>query len=53
MTDESRQHQRGNTVLQQKLIDAEYQLILSTFEAKQAEIGLIRMSGDFLQLVNW
>ena len=38
--------------IQQKLIDAEYQLILSTFEAKQAEIGLIRLSGDVLQLVN-
>ena len=38
--------------IQQKLIDAEYQLILSTFEAKKAEIGLIRLSGDILQLVN-
>lgn len=34
--------------IQQKLIDAEYQLILSTFEAKQAEVGLIRLSGDIL-----
>ena len=39
--------------IQQKQIDAEYQLILSTFQAKQAEIGLIRLSGDILKLVNW
>jgi outer membrane protein TolC len=38
--------------IQQKLIDAEYQLILSTFEAKKAETGLIRLSGDILKLVN-
>jgi len=38
--------------IQQKLIDAEYQLILSTFNAKQAEIGLFRLSGDILKLVN-
>lgn len=37
--------------IQQKLIDAEYQLILSTFQAKQAEIGLIQLSGDILQMV--
>jgi outer membrane protein len=39
--------------IQQKQIDAEYQLILSTFDAKQAEVGLIRLSGDILKLVKW
>jgi outer membrane protein len=39
--------------IQQKLIDANYQLILSTFEAKKAEIGLIRMSGDILKQLKW
>jgi outer membrane protein len=38
--------------IQKKLIDAEYQLILSTFDAKKAEIELIRLSGDILKLVN-
>ena len=37
--------------IQQKLIDAEYQLILSTFDAKQAEIGLYRLSGQLLTLM--
>lgn len=37
--------------IQQKLIDAEYQLILSTFDAKRAEIGLYRLSGQLLALI--
>jgi len=39
--------------IQQKLIDAEYQLILSTFESKKAEIGLYRLSGQILEMVRW
>jgi outer membrane protein TolC len=38
--------------IQKKLIDAEYQLILSTFDAKRAEIGLFRLSGGLLKLMN-
>jgi outer membrane protein TolC len=34
--------------IQQKLIDAEYQLILSQFEAKKAEVELARLSGGLL-----
>jgi len=36
--------------IQQKLIDAEYQLILSQFEAKKAEVELFRLSGDLLRM---
>ncbi len=35
--------------IQQKLIDAEYQLILSQFEAKKAEVELQRLSGELLR----
>jgi outer membrane protein TolC len=35
--------------IQQKLIDAESQLILSQFEAKKAEVELDRMSGKLLK----
>ncbi len=35
--------------IQQKLIDAEYQLISSQFEAKKAEIELLRLSGELLR----
>ncbi len=35
--------------IQQKLIDAEYQLISSQFEAKKAEIELSRLSGELLK----
>jgi outer membrane protein len=35
--------------IQQKLIDAEYQLILSQFEAKKAEVELERLSGNLLK----
>ena len=38
--------------IQKKLIEAQYQLILSSFQAKQAEIGLYRLSGELLELVN-
>lgn len=34
--------------IQQKLIDAEYQLISSQFEAKKAEVELLRLSGEML-----
>ncbi|MEI7500991.1 MAG: TolC family protein [Bacteroidota bacterium] len=35
--------------IQQKLIDAEYQLISSQFEAKKAEVELTRLSGELLK----
>ena len=35
--------------IQQKQIDAEYQLILSQFEAKKAEVELQRLSGELLK----
>lgn len=35
--------------IQQKLIDAEYQLISSQFEAKKAEVELDRLSGELLK----
>jgi outer membrane protein TolC len=35
--------------IQQKLIDAEYQLISSQFEAKKADVELIRLSGEMLK----
>ncbi|MEI7982082.1 MAG: TolC family protein, partial [Bacteroidota bacterium] len=35
--------------IQQKLIDAEYQLILSQFDCKKAEIELSRLSGELLR----
>jgi len=35
--------------IQLKLIDAEYQLILSQFEAKKAEVELDRLSGELLK----
>ncbi len=35
--------------IQQKLIDAEYQLISSQFEAKKAEVELDRLSGELLR----
>lgn len=34
--------------IQKKLIDAQYQLFLSAFQAKQAEISLYRLSGELL-----
>ena len=37
--------------IQQKLIDAEYQLILSSFDAKRAEIGLYQLSGQLLTIM--
>ncbi len=36
--------------IQQKLIDAEYQLIYSQFEAKKSEVGISRLSGELLKL---
>jgi outer membrane protein len=36
--------------IQKKLIDAQYQLILSSFQAKQAEVGLHRLSGEVLEI---
>jgi outer membrane protein len=38
--------------IQQKLIDAQYQLILSSFQAKQAEVGLFRLSGELLKFMS-
>jgi outer membrane protein TolC len=35
--------------IQQKLIDAEYQLISSQFEAKKAEVEIDRLSGELLK----
>lgn len=35
--------------IQNKLIDSQYQLILSTFEAKKAETELVRLSGSLLK----
>jgi len=37
--------------IQNKYIDAQYQLLLSQFRAKQAETGLLRMSGDLNKVV--
>ena len=37
--------------IQKKLIDAQYQLFLAEFRAKQAEIGLLRISGDLYQVI--
>lgn len=36
---------------QKKFIDAQYQLLLSQFEAKKAEIELLRLSGDLFRSV--
>jgi outer membrane protein TolC len=38
--------------IQQKQIDAEYQLILSQFEAKKAEVELERLSGELLKKIS-
>jgi len=38
--------------IQQKQIDAEYQLILSQFEAKKSEIELVRLSGELLRITS-
>jgi len=38
--------------IQQKQIDAEYQLILSQFEAKKSEIELLRLSGELLRITS-
>ena len=35
--------------IQQKLIVAEYQLILSQFESKKAEVEMVRLTGDLLK----
>ena len=35
--------------IQQKLIDAEYQLISSQFDCKKAEVELTRLSGEILR----
>jgi outer membrane protein TolC len=37
--------------IQQKLIDAEYQLISSQFDCKKAEIDLTRLSGELLKAI--
>ncbi len=37
--------------IQRKLIDSQYQLLLSQFQAKQAEIELLRMSGELFNTI--
>ncbi len=37
---------------QKKYIDAQYQLLLSQFRAKQAEVELLRISGDLLSILS-
>ena len=38
---------------QKKYIDAQYQLLLSQFRAKQAEIELLRISGELVRVLNF
>jgi outer membrane protein TolC len=38
---------------QKKFIDAQYQLLLSQFQAKKAEIELLRISGELIRVLNF